>query len=134
MINYNHFITWEMLLNKRSLSKIKFLILNRLFVRAIFSCMYILFVNICLSMASDVLIYFSQVLMLPSYPTILVYNSSEKSYVNSTPLRRCHISFLISTGRAIQDPVATLFDFHRRSRRLPVCAFSTSGCVLSMCF
>ena len=34
MINYNHFITWEMFLNKRLLSKIYFS--NRRFVRAIF--------------------------------------------------------------------------------------------------
>ena len=38
MINYNHFIIWEMFLNKRLLSKIYFL--NRLFVRAIFSCIH----------------------------------------------------------------------------------------------
>ena len=71
MINYNHFITWEMFLNKRLLSKIYFS--NRRFVRAIFF-VYILFVIICPSMASNVLIYFSQVLMLPSYRTILVYS------------------------------------------------------------
>ena len=67
MINYNHFILWEMFLNKRLLSKIYFL--NRLFVGAIF-LVYILFVIIC---PSNVLIYFSQVLMLPSNRTILVY-------------------------------------------------------------
>ena len=39
----------------------------------LFFLVYILFVIICPSMASNVLIYFSQVLMLPSYPTILVY-------------------------------------------------------------
>ena len=71
MINYNHFITWEMFLNKRLLSKIYFS--NRRFVRAIYFVVYILFVIICSSMASIVLIYFSQVLMLPSYRTILVY-------------------------------------------------------------
>ena len=53
MINYNHFITWEMFLNKRLLSKIYFS--NRRFVRAIFF-VYILFVIICPSMASNALI------------------------------------------------------------------------------
>ena len=38
MINYNHFITWEMFLNKRLLSKIYFS--NRRFVRAIIFCLY----------------------------------------------------------------------------------------------
>ena len=61
-----------MFLNKRLLSKIYFS--NRRFVRAIIF-FNILFVIICPSMASNVLIYFSQVLMLPSYRTILVYNS-----------------------------------------------------------
>ena len=60
MINYNHFITWEMFLNKRLLSQIYFS--NRRFVRAIFF-VYILFVIIYPSMASNVLIYFSQVLI-----------------------------------------------------------------------
>ena len=62
MINYNHFITWEMFLNKRLLSKIYFL--NRLFV--LFFLVYILFVIICPSNVTNVLIYFSQVLMPPS--------------------------------------------------------------------
>ena len=71
MINYNHFITWEMFLNNRLLSKIYFL--NRLFVRAIFSCIHFV-CFICPSInVTNVLIYFSQVLMLPSYRTILVF-------------------------------------------------------------
>ena len=39
----------------------------------LFFLVYILFVIICPSTVANVLIYFSQVLMLPSYRTILVY-------------------------------------------------------------
>ena len=39
----------------------------------LFFLVYILFVIICPSNVANVLIYFSQVLMLPSYRTILVY-------------------------------------------------------------
>ena len=39
----------------------------------LFFLVYILFVIICPNNVANVLIYFSQVLMLPSYGTILVY-------------------------------------------------------------
>ena len=45
---------------------------------------YILFVIICHSMANNALIYFPQVLMLPSYRTILVNSTTRCSrYVGS---------------------------------------------------
>ena len=40
---------------------------------------YILFVIICPSNVTNVLIYFFQVLMLPSYRTILVYTPQNQS-------------------------------------------------------
>ena len=43
-----------------------------------FFLVYILFVIICPSTVANVLIYFSQVLMLPSYRTILVYYEQMK--------------------------------------------------------
>ena len=44
----------------------------------LFFLVYILFVIICPSTVANVLIYFSQVLMLPSYRTILVYELARK--------------------------------------------------------
>ena len=45
----------------------------------LFFLVYILFVIICPSTVANVLIYFSQVLMLPSYRTILVYGHDAKN-------------------------------------------------------
>ena len=67
-----------MFLNRRLLGKIYFL--NRLFVRAIFSCIHFV-CYYCPSNVANVLIYFSQVLMLPSYRTILVYTKYLIHYI-----------------------------------------------------
>ena len=66
MINNNNFIIWEIILNKRLLSKIYF------FKKAVRSCyffVYILLVIICPSMASNVLIPF----FMSSYATFVSY-------------------------------------------------------------
>ena len=44
----------------------------------LFFLVYILFVIICPSTVANVLIYFSQVFMLPSYRTILVHRNEVK--------------------------------------------------------
>ena len=48
----------------------------------LFILVYILFVIICPSNVANVLIYFSQVLMLPSYRTILVYSATLRMQIH----------------------------------------------------